>query len=426
MGRCSVNRLPLFSVEGPIRLHFIVFMRIFPLLLAGLLTIALGASAQTPPGDPPLAVKPPKTPKRITILPVPVLFYQQETGAGYGLGGLLSGRLGTDTLTRASNARVQFWTTQKSQSLIQFVHTIYSPGEKYYLNGEISSYKNRLYYFGIGNDAPAVTNDHRSFLDFQLFIINQRVQKSIARNQFLGLQYRLSRVYNLSQAQGRINDDGDAIPPTNTATQNYFYQDPRLDQRQRLNFSLSGIGPVYTLDSRDVALAASKGNLLDLQVMFNGGFVGSDYNFVRYQVDARHYQRIFSDKTILALQFLGQFHSGNVPWYGLAGIGANLGGTLYDNANIMRGIYEQRFRDRQLVSAQAELRQHLFWRLDGAAFIGAGQVGYNLKDYTLDGLHAAGGAGVRFNFIRRDRVNLRFDYAFGTDPGFYFAIGEAF
>jgi hypothetical protein len=358
---------------------------------------------------------------------VPVLFYQQETGAGYGIGGLLSGRLGTDTLTRASNMRAQFWTTQKSQSLVQFVHTIYSPGEKYYLNGEISSYKNRLYYFGIGNDAPQVQNSNRSFLDFQLFIINQRIQKSIAKNQFLGLQYRLSRVYNLSQEQGRINDDGDEIAPTvNPATQNYFNQDPRLDQRQRLNFSLSGVGPVYTFDSRDVALAASKGSLLDLQVMFNGGFVGSDYNFVRYQVDARHFQRIFSDKTILALQVLGQFHSGNVPWYGLAGMGANLGGTLYNNANLMRGIYEQRFRDRQMVTAQAELRQHLFWRIDGAAFIGAGQVGYDLKDYSFGGIHTAGGVGARFNFIRRDRVNLRFDYAFGTDPGFYFAIGEAF
>jgi hypothetical protein len=402
-------------------------MRFFPLLL-GLLSLASVSFGQTPPGDPPLSVKAPKPPKRITILPVPVLFYQQETGAGYGLGGLLSGRLGTDTLTRASNARAQFWTTQKSQSLFQFVHTIYSPGEKYYLNGEVSLYKNRLYYFGIGNDEPQVSKDKRSFLDFQLFIINQRFQKSIAKNQFLGLQYRLSRVYNLNQEQGRVDDNGDAIPVTNQNTENYFLQDPRIqrDLRQTRNFSLSGVGPVYTFDSRDVALAASKGSLLDLQVMFNGKFVGSDYNFVRYQVDARHYQRIFSDKTILALQFLGQFHTGNVPWYGLAGIGANLGGTLYNNANIMRGIYEQRFRDRQMVSAQAELRQHLFWRIDGAAFLGAGQVGYNLNDYSFGGIHTAGGVGARFNFIRRDRVNLRFDYAFGTDPGFYFAIGEAF
>ncbi|GAB3636859.1 hypothetical protein GCM10027422_24490 [Hymenobacter arcticus] len=424
-------------------------MRIFPLLVAAFLGSALVSYGQDTPAtsppvtsppatDPPVAnppvtgpVKEAKSGNKITILPVPVLFYQQETGAGYGLGGLLSGRLGTDTTTRASNARVQFWTTQKSQSLLQFVHTIYSPGEKYYLNGEISSYKNRLYYFGIGNDAPQTQNSNRSFLDFQLFIINQRFQKSIAKNQFLGLQYRLSRVYNLSQEQGRVDDNGDNIAitdPNNLAQRNFFLQDQRIraDLRQTLNFSLSGLGPVYTYDSRDVALAASKGSLLDLQVMFNGKYVGSDYNFVRYQIDARHYQPIFSNKTILALQFSGQFHSGDVPWYGLAGLGANLGGTLYNNANLMRGIYEQRYRDRQMVSAQAELRQHLFWRIDGAAFLGVGQVGYNLSDYSFGGLHTAGGIGARFNLIRRDRVNLRFDYAFGKDPGLYFAIGEAF
>ena len=391
------------------------------LLLAGLLSTTLAYGQGLPAGQ----TKTTSPPRNIKILPVPVLFYQQETGAGYGLGGLLSGRLGQDTTTRSSNARVQYWTTQKKQSLAQFVHTIYSPGEKYYLNGEISAYKNRLYYFGVGNDAS--DNSKRSFLDFQLFIINQRFQKSIAKNHFLGLQYRLSRVYNISQEEGRVDDNGDAIPIA-TGGPNYFMagQDPRIDERQRRNFSLSGLGPVYTYDSRDVALAASKGSYVDLQVMFNGDFVGSDYNFVRYQVDARHFQRIFSDKTILAVQFLGQFHSGDVPWYGLAGIGANLGGTLYNNANLMRGIYEQRYRDRQLMTAQAELRQHLFWRIDGAAFLGAGQVGYSVSDYTLGGIHTAGGIGARFNFIRRDRVNLRFDYAFGKDPGLYFAIGEAF
>jgi hypothetical protein len=406
-------------------------MRIFPLLLAGLLSVSLVSQGQglpagqpdttrTPGTPPPPPPNIPKPTKRITILPIPVLFYQQETGVGYGLGGLLSGRLGTDTVTRSSNARVQYWTTQESQNLLQFVHTIYSPGEKYYLNGEISSYKNRLYYFGIGNK---VSDDNRSFLDFNLFIVNQRFQKRIAPNQFLGLQYRFSRVYNIAPQNGRVNKDGDEIAGTN-----YFLQDERIlrDPGQTREFSTSGIGPVFTLDSRDVALGASRGNLLDLQVMFNGKFVGSDYNFVRYQIDARHFQPIFSNKTILALQFLGQFHSGNVPWHALAGLGANLGGTLYDNANLMRGIYEQRYRDRQMMTAQAELRQHLFWRLDGAAFLGVGQVGYNISDYSFGGLHTAGGVGARFNFIRRDRVNLRFDYAFGKDPGFYFAIGEAF
>lgn len=386
-------------------------MRFFPLLV-GLLGCATVGFGQGLPAGQAKATKPPK---RITILPVPVLFYQQETGAGYGLGGLLSGRLGEDTLTRASNARAQFWTTQKSQSLLQFVHTIYSPGEKFYLNGEISYYKTALYYYGIGNDTK---KGNESLLGYRNLIINQRFQKSIAPKLFAGIMYRFTRVNDIQPDPNTV--DGGAI--------NYFYNNDngRLDQRQRENTNASGVGPVITLDTRDVALAAFKGNLLDVSVMFNGRGIGSDYNFVRYQFDARHYQPIFSKKTILALQLLGQFHSGDVPFRELAGIGANLGGTLYNNANIARGIYEQRFRDRQLLVGQAELRQHLFWRIDGAAFGSLGEVGYNLSDFNIDGIKPAGGIGARFNFIRRDRVNLRFDYAWGSAPGFYFAIGEAF
>ena len=387
-------------------------MRIFPLLLVGLLGGSLASQGQ---GVPAGQTKEAKPPKRITILPIPVLFYQQETGVGYGLGGLLSGRLGNDTLTRASNARVQFWTTQKSQSLLQFVHTIYSPGEKYYLNGEISYYDTALFYYGIGNDTK---KGNESLVGYKNLIINQRFQKSIAPKLFAGLMYRFTRINDIHADNN--STDGTAI--------NYFYNtdNGRLDERQRQATNISGVGPVITFDNRDVALAAYTGNLLDVSVMFNEKGIGSDYSFVRYQFDARHFQPIFSNKTILAVQLLGQFHSGNVPFRELAGIGANLGGTLYNNANIARGIYEQRFRDRQLLVAQAELRQHLFWRLDGAVFGSAGEVAYNLNDFNTSGIKPAGGVGARFNFIRRDRVNLRFDYAFGSAPGFYFAIGEAF
>ena len=110
------------------------------------------------------------------------------------------------------------------------------------------------------------------------------------------------------------------------------------------------------------------------------------------------------------------------------GLGANLGGTLYNNANLMRGIYEQRFRDRQMITFQAELRQKLFWRIDGAIFGGVGNVNSYIDKFNLSDTKYAGGAGIRFNFIQRDRLNLRLDYAGGTgsSPGILFAIGEAF
>jgi outer membrane protein assembly factor BamA len=353
--------------------------------------------------------------KQLTLLPIPVLFYQAETGLGYGLGGLLSGRFSNDTLTRPSNARVQYWTSTEGQSLIQLVHTVYTPGEKFYLNGEISSYDILLYYYGIG---PKSTSASESETEYKLFIINQRLQKQIAPKLFFGATYRLTDVSKLKITPNNTNGDAP----------NAFLTDPLVTERERRGTRVSGLGPVLTYDTRDVPLAAFGGNLVDVSATFNGTGLGSDYRFVRYQLDARHFQPVFSERTILAMQFLGQFHTGDVPFRELAGLGANLGGTLYNNANLLRGIYEQRFRDRQMIMFQAELRQKLFWRIDGAVFGGVGNVSNYIDKFNLSNTKYAGGAGLRFNFIQRDRVNLRLDYAGGTgsSPGILFSIGEAF
>ena len=351
----------------------------------------------------------------LSLLPIPIIFYQAETGFGYGLGGLLSGRFSSDTLTRSSNARLQYWTTTKGQSLIQLVHSVYTPGEKFYLNGEISAYDILLYYYGIG---PKTTSANESETKYKLFIVNQRLQKQIAPKLFFGGLYRLTDISQVDIPARNLNDDGT----------NVFLTDPRVTERERHGTRVSGLGPVITYDTRDVLLAAFRGNLLDVSATFNGTGLGSDYRFTRYQVDARHFQPVFSEKTILAMQFLGQFHTGDVPFRELGGLGANLGGTLYNNANLLRGIYEQRFRDRQMIMFQAELRQKLFWRIDGAVFGGVGNVSNYIDKFSLGDTKYAGGAGIRFNFLQRDRVNLRLDYAGGTGskPGILFAIGEAF
>lgn len=353
--------------------------------------------------------------KNLTILPIPVIFYQGETGYGYGLGGLLSGRFGADTATRPSNVRVQYWQTQKKQSLLQLVHTVFTPGEQYFLNGEISLYDSRLFYYGKGNNTPT---ENESLLNYKLFIVNQRVQKQVAPKVFAGLLYRFTNVYSFEYADRS----------TNNSFPNSFATDPRVSPRERQAHRTSGLGPALTLDTRDNASTTFTGSYVDATVLFAGGGLGSNFNFTRYQLDARQFLPIGSNRTILALQYMGQFHSGDVPFRELAGIGANLGGTLYNNANLLRGIYEQRYRDRQMMMFQAELRQKLFWRIDGAVFGGVGQVANGLSDFTLSSLKTGAGAGVRFNFLRRDRVNLRLDYAAGSGSasGIYFAIGEAF
>ncbi|WP_167856577.1 BamA/TamA family outer membrane protein [Hymenobacter metallicola] len=337
------------------------------------------------------------------------MFSQPETGFGYGLVVLPVWRFGPDTMVRKSNARLLAWRTQNSQSLVQLTHNVFTPGEQFLVTGELSYYyKFPINYYGFGT---TTSRADKSVIEYKLFIINQRVLRQVKRNVFAGLQYRLT---NLRDVQ--VNKHIDPGLPTERPS--LLLARPEREYRQ--NSLVSGLGPSFLYDGRDNILSTFRGNYLEFSALFNGSALGSGYHFNRFVVDARHFQPLRpTSKTILATQLLGQFHTGNVPFRELA----NLGGE-----KILRGYYEGRYRDRQLLALQAELRRPLFWRLNGVVFGSLGQVGNALADLSRNELKASGGAGIRFKYNRRDRLNIRFDYGFGRDGsnGFYFSIGEAF
>ena len=355
-----------------------------------------------------------------SFIPVPIAFYQQETGFAGGLALLPVWRFGTDTTVRKSNARLIGWISQKGQTTLQLTHTIFTKEEKYYFSGELSYYDLAFNYYGVGNNT--VKSDEVQ-IQYPLFVFDEKALVKAGNNLFVGLRYRLTALGDVKL------QNSDEYSPTNPATVYNQLGSFRGLGDQRNGTISSGVGPALLYDGRDNVLATYTGNFVDAHILFNGGALGSDYHFTRYQIDARHFNPLFgSNNTILALQFMGQYHSGDVPFRELPGMGATLGGAIYNNSYLMRGIYEARFRERQFTTAQAEIRQKLFWRFDVAAFLAAGQVGYNISDYSFDGIKLAGGGGLRFRFNRRDRLNIRLDYGVGSggNSGIIFAVGEAF
>lgn len=386
-------------------------------LLSFLLLLAAGPTALAqiaPPGPPPAAPSPAPTPSGATkpkadkpsFIPFPIVFSQPETGLGYGLAVLPVFRLGPDAATRKSSAQLVAWRTQKSQSLVQLTHSIFTPGERFFLAGEASFYNQfPINYYGTGPDTRL--ND-KSVIQYKVFIFNQRVLKQLAPGLFGGLNYRLTDLRDVQLNEGIDNNP----------LRSRLFERPAREYEQ--NTRVSGLGPALLYDGRDNVLSTFQGNYLELAALFNGAALGSDYRFSRYLLDARHFQPLSQDhKTILAAQLVGRFHSGDVPFRELA----NLGG-----ASLLRGYYEGRYRDRQLLAAQVEVRRTLVGRFNGVLFGGLGQVGDTFGEFGRGGLKAAGGAGLRFQFNRRDRLNVRLDYGVGMagSSGVYFSIGEAF
>ncbi|OON66804.1 BamA/TamA family outer membrane protein [Hymenobacter sp. CRA2] len=352
--------------------------------------------------------EPPKDPRdKPSFIPAPVFFYQPETGFALGAAFLPVWRFGRDsTTTRKSNARLIGWYSQKKQTSLQLLHNVFTRDERWLLTGEISYYDYPIFFYGIGNDTK--TRDE-SEISYQLLTFDQRVLKNVVGRWFLGARYRLTDLRNIQVDEPLTNDEGSQRP-------NLLYD---LPARQRENTMVSGLGPSLIHDGRDNILNTYRGHYLELQGLFNTKGLGSDYTFTRYILDARHFEQLGGTNTIWASQLYAQFHNGDVPFRELATLGG---------ANLLRGIYEGRFRGRQLVALQTELRKHLFWRINGAAFVGVGQVANHLDDLRFTEFNVAGGAGLRFQFNRRDRLNIRLDYGVGSgkSSGLYFGVSEAF
>jgi hypothetical protein len=92
----------------------------------------------------------------------------------------------------------------------------------------------------------------------------------------------------------------------------------------------------------------------------------------------------------------------------------------------MRGYYEGRFRDNNLIAAQIEYRFPIAYPLGMVVFGSAGQVYRYGREIGFDNLKYAYGAGLRLKIVKTENLNLRFDVAKGEKINFYFGIAEAF
>ncbi len=176
----------------------------------------------------------------------------------------------------------------------------------------------------------------------------------------------------------------------------------------------AGISIVY--DSRDVVTNAHKGIFLKMEQAFYPPFFGNKYDFTMTDIIFDYYVCTWKSG-ILAFDLHGQFNYGNVPWT----MKSRLGGQFR-----MRGYYEGRYRDNNIIEAQLELRQHLWKRNGIAIWVAAGNVFNKIKDFDFSETLPNFGIGYRWEF--KQRINLRIDVGFDKDfkPGFMVNINEAF
>lgn len=342
------------------------------------------------------------TSKRPSFVLIPVLSTAPETGIEVGGGALYS--FYTDTLqpgTRVSNYYAYATITTKGQNRLQISTDRWSPQNKYHYTAALNFVNFPNNFYGIGNNTRKADAD---LLDEKRFRFDVTAEQQVKRNLYIGLlggayYYRYS-----NKTAGGIYDIGANIEDKDGGP-------------------IVFIGPTLTYDSRDNVTYTTKGIRFAAQLRaIKGVLSNNSYNGGMLQVDVAQFIKL-SSRFILGLNAQSKnLLGGTSPFYLLPQMG---------NDELMRGYYAGRFRDRNLLAAQGELRYRLSNKFGLVGFGGAGQV---FRDsFAVSNFKPNLGGGIRYFFDVEKGLALRVDYGIGQRPvgeqrlsGLYVALGQAF
>lgn len=199
-------------------------------------------------------------------------------------------------------------------------------------------------------------------------------------------------------------------------TQGKKFSDMAYLYGQKTHYTATGIGAIVEYDSRDFIPNPSRGAYVSFQeTLFPKGMGNLGQSVWRTTLTADAYGKVWKGG-ILAADFYAEFNSNGAPWPLLA----RMGGTYR-----MRGYYQGRYTDNDLITVQVELRQRIWRRIGCTVWAGAGNVFPELARF--DWSHTLPNYGVGLRWELKKRVNVRIDYGFGRKTsGFLLNVNEAF
>ena len=119
---------------------------------------------------------------------------------------------------------------------------------------------------------------------------------------------------------------------------------------------------------------------------------------------------------VAAFDIYAQLWSQDTPWL----LWSKIGGE-----NRMRGYYYGRYIDRNMITAQVELRQQIYGPISGVVWGGAGSLFTSFNQIDIKEVLPNYGVGVRF--AAGGGISLRVDYGFGRHSnGLVIHVNEAF
>jgi len=332
------------------------------------------------------------------IFVLPLLYYTPDTRWATGAAGVYYFKFKPKSLSEEKTRMsfVQFLAdyTQNRQLDVWATWNIFTRNEKYLFKGDIRYRDFPDRFYGIGNNTPSSDEEKYSY---KLFVLKTLQLKKIKPGLFVGFDYELEYEYGFKYTSGGQLENG-TIKGYNGALG-------------------SVVGIVAINDTRDNIINAKKGRFFEASSYFFLKPFGSTFRFTNINALYQQYWEV-KHKHVIALQAKSRFTFGDVPFLDLSTLG---------NDDILRGYPKNRFRDNHFIGTQLEYRFPLFWRLGGVTFAGVGDVYGPNSEFSFNNLKYSIGTGLRFVVNPSERLNIRLDYGYGREGGyFYFMVAEAF
>jgi len=326
---------------------------------------------------------------------LPVLYYTPETKWAYGGGGLGYFRWIKDPgVARPSNIKFIAVYTQKKQTNIELNPDFYlKNGLHIQTKIQYSDFPDQ--YYGIGN---WTTDDMEEHFASKFWKLSVEALKNVGASLNVGFQYFFDHTKLTKTKPGGLLE----LSTTPGSAGGIA----------------SGFGYFMTYDSRDSIFYPTAGSFHQFSAIFFGRALGSDFRFNRYHLEFRKYFRL-SYSRCLAFQTRFLFQTGDPPFWRMGLLGGQ---------ESMRGYYLGRYRDKDLISLQAEYRWvPVFWRIGLAAFAGVGDVAATVGHFVPGRFKCTYGLGLRLVIDPKQRIHIRVDFGFAKNTsGVYFTAGEAF
>jgi hypothetical protein len=342
-------------------------------------------------GAPPI----PETKPRSGWAGLPIFTYSPETQLGLGVFGTHFFRTGpTLERSRPSSISVVGLYTWRNQLITELIPELYWNEDRSHLWSRLDyrDYPNTLWAVG-----PRAPDSSKEAYAERRLRWQGRIGQAIRGPLFLYGHFELLHMDLHDREAGGLLDR-DEIPGADGG------------------FTMS-IGPGLAWDTRDNSLAPHTGAYYDIVLMSSQPSLGSSYEFTTMVFDLRQYFPIRPEHTFAANVYMA-VQDGEAPFYKLPQLGG---------AELLRGYFEGRYRDKTLMLAQAEYRFPIVWRFGGAAFGGIGNVSPTFREFGSTFPKWSVGAGLRLMLNRDEQLNLRADLGLGRDTqGFYVGIGEVF